>query len=86
MACYEFYCESCETLTQADYPIGTAPASITCPHCGMPASRYYTPVDFRMLVRGKGYVDATGKPTGKRHPADPHPDDYQTVKPYTIGY
>ena len=41
MAIYEYLCDR-DGLVEASHPIGTAPASVTCPVCGREARRVYS--------------------------------------------
>ena len=41
MAIYEYQCDG-DGIVEATHPIGTAPASVTCPVCGREARRVYS--------------------------------------------
>jgi len=49
---YEYFCEKCETVLEADFPFGKAPKKIDC-ECGESCERFYGDMNF--ILKGGGW-------------------------------
>lgn len=58
MAIYGYRCGVCNKSTEASFPIGTNPVSITH-SCGFEAPRYYTPI--ATVIFKEGFNPSVGK-------------------------
>jgi predicted nucleic acid-binding Zn ribbon protein len=52
MATYQYRCDT-DGVLDVQRPIGTAPAGITCPSCGAPSTRVFTPPMLGLADRGR---------------------------------
>jgi len=53
MANYEYECKTDGVITEAEFPIGTAPEFTPCPVCSTNAPRKFS--TFRPIFRGDGW-------------------------------
>jgi putative FmdB family regulatory protein len=58
MALYDFHCESCGEIVEADFPLGKAPKKVSC-KCGGEAPRYFGNVG--VIFKGSGWPSQTMK-------------------------
>lgn len=48
MPFYEYECETCETVTEREFPICDSPQQVPCRECGKPAKKIISVSHFRL--------------------------------------